>query len=571
MDSVRDYHVKRLGALKVIRRPWDDLWKEINKYVVSGYYVSEDEGQKQDNALKNVLKGLDVVDNKAMQAHRIFRSGMQSGMTSKSRPWYRLTIRDSDLSEQENVKRFLDETTYRMRDVMARSNIYDGFHTQHGALGAIGTSVGYLVPDPTYIVRMRTLIAGSYWIATNHLGLVDTVYHVMRMTAYQIKGMFQQKTDKIPLAVEQAYDRGDYDREFTVYHAMEPRKDRDSDSKLPKHMPFLSNYWMDENEDDDLLRESGSTINRVIGVRWDVVGNDPYGYSLGLYALPEVKQLQHMQTNKLALIEKAHNPSLVAPSSAKNVEKSLLPGAVTYSDSLHQSEIKPLVNVTSYNLTPLLQDIEVVKNSIQDTFYVPLFMAISNMQGVQPRNEFELAQRQEERLLQLGPALDRLQDEALRPIIDIVFHYMREAYLLPEIPKEMQEDDSDDIDVEYTSIMAQAQKAIGVHAIERTLSFAGSVSAVDSSVMDNIDTDDAVQTFAKNVGAPNSLVVPRDEVLKIRQQRQQAEAAQQQLEQAQQVADTVNVGAQAANTLADVDNSGQDVINRMLNNGIGVV
>jgi hypothetical protein len=552
-ETQRAYHQRRLEALKTLRQPWEDVWSEIDQLLVPGYVRLNPSDKHADRGNR---RRLDILDNRGQIAHRIFRSGMQSGMTSKARPWNRLSTHDLRLRELDPVKQFLDVTTLRMREVMNKSNIYDTFHTKYGALGAVGTAVSYMSPDPIYVVRNNYVIAGHYWIATNHLGFVDTLYHVIPMNAQQIVGMFTEPGDNIPRVVQKAYDDGNRDQTYLVYHAMEPRTHRDTDRADRRNMPFLSNYWMLEDDDKDrMLRESGSAVNRVIGSRWDTVGEDPYGYSLGMDALADIKQLQHEQARKLEILDKTTRPPMTAPASMKGKRHSLLPGSVTFSDQVHQSGgYRPALDLTSYNMSGLLEDIRYLHSNIDETFYVSLFMAVSNMPGVQPRNEFEIAERKEERLLQLGPALDRLQSEELQPTIGICYHYMKEAGLLPELPEELEAEEGE-LTVEYTSIMAQAQRAVGVNSIERLASYIGTLAEAKPEVLDKFDADQSIDEYADRIGTPTAIVVSDEQVAKVRQKR--AEEAQQEknLAAAATAAPALKQGADAARLLAEANDT----------------
>ena len=566
--SMRSYHEKRLEQLKTLRTPWEDLWRDIDRYLVPGYVRLEPTEEHHDRGER---KRFDVKDNRGQQAHRIFRSGMQSGMTSKARPWKRLSTYDMDLRERPEVKQFLDVTTNRMRVVMDRTNIYDTFHMKYGALGAVGTAVSYMSPDDRYVVRNNYVIAGHYWIATNHLGFIDTLYHIIPMRAHQIVGKFNRPTDKIPSTVQTAYDNGNKDQIFMVYHAMEPRTERNEDSVSRRHKKYLSNYWMREAGDsEDLLRESGSDVNRVIGSRWDKVGEDVYGYSLGMDALADIKQLQHETARKLEILDKTTRPPMTAPTAMKNKRHSLLPGSVTFSDSLHASGgYRPALDLTSYNMSALLQDIQNLQQNIDATFFVSLFMGITRMPGVQPRNEFEIAERKEEQLLQLGPALDTLQAEELQPTIAITYHYMKEAGLVGELPEALAEDEGD-INVEYTSIMAQAQRAVGVNSIERMGSYIGNWAALKPEALDKFNVDQSIDEYADRIGVPVSIIVPDDEVQRTRQERTQAAQQEAAVDQATQAAPALKQGAEAAALLADVDDSSGGDPTRLLDElGLG--
>ncbi len=95
-----------------------------------------------------------------------------------------------------------------------------------------------------------------------------------------------------------------------------------------------------------------------------------------------------------------------------------------------------------------------VERRIDEAFYVDMFLAITNMEGIQPKNQLELMQRNEERLLQLGPVLERIHGEFLDGLIDRTFDQMVEGNLLPPAPPEIQ---GKRLKVNYISSLAQAR------------------------------------------------------------------------------------------------------------------
>lgn len=350
---------------------------------------------------------------------------------------------------------------------------------------------------------------------------------------------------------------------------------RDMENKSAKHKPYLSNYWCDHDDDKDrLLRESGSDINRVICSRWDRIADDPYGYGLGMDALADVKQLQHGQRRRMEITDKVSRPPMVAPTSLRNARHSLLPGSITYSDELTDSGggYRPAIDVTRYDMRPLIEVNRDLKESIDDIFHVSLFKAITNMQGVQPRNEFELAERKEERLLQLGPALENIQEEELEPTLSGTYHYMKKAGVAPELAPELVDDQGNsngEMNVEYTSIMAQAQQAVSTGAIERLAGYVGNLAALNPQVMDKFNADQSIDEYANRIGAPGSIIVSDKEVMQARKSREQQLQQQQALDSMAQAAPAMKQGAEAAALMAQTGDTPGDPTRLLDELGLG--
>ena len=572
-ESIRSYHDRMLKTLKEKRQPWEDTYRELDELVARGYYRMEGSEDPPNRGNKRMPKVIDGAGGKAL---KIFAAGMQSGNTSKARPWFKSGTFDTDLLENPAVKASIDKTDTRMRHIMARSNFYNVFHNKYAALGLLGTAASYLSADPKYIVRNNQLIAGRYWIAQNMLGRVDMLYHELHMTARQIVQHFNKKDDNIPSAVMTAM-KDNPQKMFIIYHAMEPRPMhmRDMENKSAKHKPYLSNYWCDHDDDKDrLLRESGSDINRVICSRWDRIADDPYGYGLGMDALADIKQLQHGQRRRMEITDKVSRPPMVAPTALRNARHSLLPGSITYSDELTNSGggYRPAIDVTRYDMRPLVEVNRDLKESIDDIFHVSLFKAITNMQGVQPRNEFELAERKEERLLQLGPALENIQEEELEPTLSGTYHYMKKAGVAPELAPELVDDQGNsngEMNVEYTSIMAQAQQAVSTGAIERLAGYVGNLAALNPQVMDKFNADQSIDEYANRIGAPGSIIVSDKEVMQARKSREQQLQQQQALDSMAQAAPAMKQGAEAAALMAQTDDTPGDPTRLLDELGLG--
>lgn len=97
-----------------------------------------------------------ILDNTAQMALRTLRAGLMSGVTSPSRPWFRLGLRGSTADEAEfEVKDWLHEVQRRMYEVMRGSNIYRMLDTTYGDLASTA-------PRPIWWCRIsRTWCAGT--------------------------------------------------------------------------------------------------------------------------------------------------------------------------------------------------------------------------------------------------------------------------------------------------------------------------------------------------------------------------------------------------------------------------
>ena len=268
------------------------------------------------------------------------------------------------------------------------------------------------------------------------------------------------------------------------------------------------------------------------------MGNDVYGRSPGMDALADIKALQVEQKRKAQAIEKMVNPPMVADVSLKNQPATLLPGGVTYlPGSAAGVGFRPVYEINP-PLPGLVQDIQEVQRRIQQAFYADLWLMISQLDDV--RTATEINERKEEKLLMLGPVLERLHSELLNPALKRTFGIMQRNNLLPPAPEVL---GNNSVQIEYISMLAQVQKAVATTGIERLVSFVGNVAAAQPEALDNIDFDEVVTEYADMLGISPRMIASQEKIMAIRQARASAATQQQAQNQALKVGMTAVQGA----------------------------
>lgn len=525
----------RWGQLKEERSSWQDHWKDISDYLLprSGRFFVEDRnrGQKRHNQ---------IYDNTGTRALRVLAAGLMAGMTSPARPWFRLTTSIPELDESAAVKKWLADVTMQMQMVFAKSNTYLALHTIYEELGAFGTASTIVLPDFDTIIHHTPLTVGEYAIATDYRGKVNTLYREFQMTVAQMVAEFGK--DKCSRTVRSLYDQGALGKWVTVIHSIEPRADRDTRKRDAANMAWQSVYFEPGSDDGRFLRESGFKEFPALSPRWAKSGGDIYGNSPAMEALGDIKQLQHEQLRKAQGIDYKTKPPLQMPTSMKGHIADTLPGGISYVDTAAPTGGIRTAFEVNIDLSHLLEDIRDVRERIKSSFYADLFLMLA---GSDNRNmtATEVAERHEEKLLMLGPVLERLHNEILSPLIDMTFNRMVEAGIVPPPPEELQ---GMDLAVEFVSMLAQAQRAVATNSVDRFVGNLGQVAQLKPEVLDKLDADRWADAYADMLGIDPELIVPGEQVAIIRQQRAEAAQAQQQAEMLQQ-------GADVAQKLGSVD------------------
>lgn len=558
--TIRQYCDRRLSGLRLEREDWFNHWKELADYIMprrGRFLLSE---RNKGNKINTK-----IIDNTGTIAARTLASGMMSGITSPARPWFRLTTADPGLANFEPVKEWLYSVETVMRRVFATSNIYNCLHTTYYDLGVFGTSGIIIDEDREDMLRGYPLTTGEFFYAVNDRLEVETMYREYSMTVWQCVSMFG--LENVSPTVRSMYDRGNYDQWVEVIHALERNPDAKPMGKYGARMgedafyakqrvrsaqkAFRSCYYEKGANTQQMLRCSGYDEFPLLAPRWDVTSTDAYGRSPGMDALGDVKQLQHMEKKAAQAVDKMVTPPLQGPSSMKNTPTSGLPGGMNYVDAAQPNGgLRPV-----FEVNPRLAEFNVkegeCRNRINSAFFADLFlmMAQTDRKEITAR---EVQERHEEKMLALGPVLERLQNELLDPLIDRTFEVLVKhskpgwdgldsRMVIPPPPKELV---NMDIKVDYVSILAQAQKAIATGGIERLSGFVGNLAGVNPQVLDKIDFDRAVDEYGDALGISPKIIRGDEEVKKIRDERNKAMAQQQQAAQMQQVASTAVQGAE---------------------------
>jgi hypothetical protein len=540
--------LRRWTALQTERSSWIAHWRELSDYLFHStrFYKSDrNKGTKKHNA---------IFDSTASRSLRILSAGMMSGMTSPARPWFRLALPDEDLMDYAPVKSWLAETQGRMLNVFARSNTYLMLHSCYEQLGAFGTSASILMDDYDALIHHYQSPVGEFALATDYRGNVNTIYREFERTVAELVAEFGY--DQCSRTTQALYNSGNLDAWVPIIHGIEPRSDRDARKADGKNKPWRSVYFEPGREDagDKVLRESGYDRFPGLAPRWHKMPGDVYGNSPGMEALGDIKQLQHEQLRKANAIDYQTKPPLQVPAGMKGRDLDYLPGGVTYVDAPGaQNAVSTLFNV-QLDLQHLLFDIQDVRERIRGAFYADLFLMLASTSPGR-MTATEVAERHEEKLLMLGPVLERLHNELLKPLIDETFTRMVRADLIPPPPEALQ---GVELDVEFVSMLAQAQRAIGVNGVDRFVGALGMVAQMRPEVIDKIDVDKWADSYSDMLGVDPDIIVASENVAIIRQQRAQAQAQAQQMQAAQMQADAA---AKLGTVKTDEKNAATDLIN----------
>lgn len=542
----------RHAALKSERTSWLSEWRDIAQNMRPRAFR-----EHRSEANRGEKKHQAIINSTPLESARTLASGMMAGITSPSRPWFRLTVADTELKEQQAVKEWLSQVERVLREVMAKSNLYKGLHLVYADLGPFAVSAMAVEEDDEDEVRCYVFPVGSYCLATSHRGNVDTIFREVSMTVSQLVRLFT--LEKCSTRVKGLHESGQLDTRIDVVHCVWPNDGYEKGKLGPAGKKWLSRWWEATSTDEEgWLREGGFDEFPVMAPRWEVVGEDTYGHGPGFAALGDCRALQLLERRSAQAADKVVNPPMSAPVASLGKPISLLPGEVNFVDALGTGQaLRPALVIDPRAIEVMQLKIQQHEARIRKAFFADLWLMLSSSDTTMTARE--VSERREEKLLQLGTVLEALADELLDPVIDRLFGILLRRGRIPPPPEELQ---GTELKVEYISIMAQAQKLLSTTGLERIAAFAGNLAQLNPSVMDKVDMDQLVDEYADSLGVAPATVRSDDAVAAMRQQRAKAQAQQQQMEQLAQ-------GAQTAKTLADTSLENGNALSAMLK-GVGV-
>lgn len=557
----RRYFDGRLIGLRVNRYSWWTHGRELADYLLPRRYkwlITPNQTSRGSPINQHIL------DSTGTLAARNLSSGMMSGISSPTRPWFKLKIGRIDSTQTSPISLWLAECERLMMLVFQESNFYNSIAILYFDLVVFGTAVMLIYEDFDDVIRCFNPCFGEYYIDNDGKFRPVIFYREFTLTIQQVVDEFGEEScsQNVTMLYNQPGGAG-LTREIVVAHAIEPNDDRKG-LGIPESFKFREVYWEwggsaslqgGASYAAGFLRKKGYHEQLNICVRWDLVSNDPYGRSPGMDALPDIKQLQQEVKRKAQAIDKHVNPPMVADIQLKNQPASMLPGGVTYVSGMTTGKVgfAPVYTIQP-ELAALTEDLNEVRERIKETFFNNLFQTISQFETRSNVSATEIDARRAESIVMLGPVLDRIHNEGLSIIIDRVFPMMVRAGILPPPPPEIA---GKSMNIEYVSMLATAQNAAGASGIERTLGLAGNLAGVDPAVMDNIDIDFALDKYSSLLNNDPRMIRSPDALAQIRQNRQAQQAQQQRVEMAEKL-------AAGAKTLSETDTgAGQNALQAM--------
>ena len=519
----------RFDRLKTGRQNWETHWQEVADYMQprkADVTRTRSKGDKRTEL---------VFDSSPIQAVELLAASLHGMLTNPSTPWFSLRYKDQGLDMDDEAKLWLEGVTETMYTAFNRSNFQQEIFELYHDLITFGTAAMFIEEDQGDLLKFSTRHINEIYITENDKGRIDTVYRKFKIT---LRAAAQQFGDSLSEEARNKVEKDPFD-EIDILHAVYPRQEFDPRKKDKENMEFESVYVEYKNGNE--LSVGGFVEFPFVVPRYLKASHEIYGRSPAMTALPDVKMLNEMSKTTIKAAQKQVDPPLLVPDDGFLLPVRTVPGGLNFYRSGTRDRIEPL-NIGANNPLGLNME-EQRRTAIRNVFYVDQLL----MQQGPQMTATEVIQRNEEKMRLLGPVLGRLQSELLKPMIDRCFAILLRNNQFAQAPDFLS---GQDIEIEYVSPLAKAQKGTELSSITRAIEILGSLANV-APVFDYINFDALVKHVADLVGVPQKVLKLQSQVNAEREQAAQQQEQMAQMQQLQQVAKAGGDIAPLAKVLPD--------------------
>lgn len=559
-DARAAEHLQRHASLQQQLSLWLPTWQEIAEL---GMPRKANVNLRRSPGMPQTEK---LLDSTMTHAGELLAASMQGSLTSGSITWFYYRVRGLVTGADPEADKYLEDAGEASYDELRQSNFASQAHEFYADLGMIGTAAMFmsrkdsLPGKPWNGIEFKTLMPGSYTIAENTSGRVDTLYYKFKLSARAAVTRWDpgfaegQSNGKLPEKIYKAMESPKTaDDEFEFVHGVFPRNDPWITRKLrviaPKKRPWAS-VWM--SVDTPKIVEEGGYYKFPYAVaRWTKASGEVYGRSPGYTALPDAKTLNKLIELKLRALANMVYPPLKVRDAGVIGTVRLSPGALTHVRDM--DAVEPLKLAAAIDTA--VMEIKSLQEQIRRVFFADQLQLQEGpqMTAYEVQVRYELMQRI------LGPTLGRLEVEFLEPVVEWTYDTMDRAKRFPEMPATLVEyinKNGGRMDIEYEGPLQRAQRLANVVTIQRFSQIVLPLVEADPEIMDNWDLDETMLIAAKDTGVPKKIIRSAADRDKRRAERRAAQAQQQQQQNQVESAKAAGAAAPALKAFGEAAKSG---------------
>jgi len=505
-----------LSRLMEKRSNWEIHWQEVADYMFprkSDITLERPRGDKRHTV---------IFDGTAIHSLELLASSLHGMLTSSVNRWFGLRFKETLVNQNDEAREWLEDVTDKMYLAFSRSNFQQEVFETYFDLIAFGTSCLQIEEDKESIIRFSSKHIKEIYISEDANGMVNCIYRRFKMSAKATVEKFG--LENVSSKVQNTFKKSQFE-DIDLCHVVKPRDMYNPRKEDKQNMPFTSCYF--EYDSGHIISEGGFREFPYVVPRYLKASNEIYGRSPGMNALADVKVLNKMVEVGMKAAQKQVDPPLLVPDDSMLMPIRMSPGSINYYRAGTRDRIETL-NIGANNPLGLSME-DQRRQAISQIFHVDQLLITENRN----MTATEVVQRNQEKMRILGPVLGRLQSELLQPMIIRIFNIMLRNNLFLPAPEILL---NQEVDVEYVSPMALAQRGEELNSIVKGLELFGNVSQLAPQTLDYIDPPGLIKNLIKILGLPATMIRSDEEVKQIAEEK--AEANQQQAEMQQQMAES---------------------------------
>lgn len=508
--------ITRWGEMKAERSRHEADWQ-----LIAQLFRPLRKGMGMDDPA-NALRAIRPLSSDQIKALQNFAAGLYGTLTNPTQRWFGFKVPDRDLADWHPARMWLDQAADITLTSFGSGTFYDASLQVYSDLAAFGNGPSYdeVIPGQG-IIDVALNLAEVCCDIDAHGQVCETVRKYYLKPAAAVKRF---GPDAVPAVLLKLAEKGSNDR-LAFYHHVLPNDDWRPGALGPRGKRWVSRHATEVEH--ALIRQGGYDEMPFYMSRWDVGAGEVYGVGLAGDALPAAQALARMDDATLRAAQMAADPPILAPDrSAFDYNGFIRPGAVVYQGVNMQGNamLRPLD--VSGNIGLTLQDRQAKAEEIRNAFHYQL-MSLAGRTGM---TATEVATINEERLRLWAPYMGRVQAEYLARKVLRRFSLLWRAGQLPPPPPELE---GLELQVDYLSAAAQAQRAAEGNAILRMVQDIAPLAQVEPRYIERIDPDATLEALAEARGAPARVLRSREAADQIAQARAQAEQAAQMMQAGQ--------------------------------------
>lgn len=521
--------IRRNKAMKADRATWDSVVQQIANYVMPRKNQITNKQTQPDTD-----QAAELYDDTAGAANLVLGAGQLQYITPASERWAgyeapeQLRVQNGGISSKL-TNWYQNCTEIAMRE-LGRSNFYTEVHEFYLDRGGLGTACLFAGQGKKESLHIACWSYGSYCIAEDDEGNVDTVFREFKLTVRQAVQKFG--LDKLGEKIRTDYTKADgkcLDKKYTFIHAIYPREE---DQREPGRIdgpnkPIASVYVCED--DKIVISNEGFDEMPSMVTRYLTWGDEVWGYSPSVDILATIRQVNFIERQMDALAEKAAFPPVLIPEAMTGFVDMGAAGVTSFDPNEPNSMPKEWLTNGRYDIGK--DRVEQKREAIKRAYHNDLFQMFA--QQTRDITAYQTMQMVAEKLIIFSPTFARLTTEFLNPFLRRVFGILYRAGMFSPPPPEafIRTPDGGQAlllpGVAYTSKVALAIKALQNQSFVEFLNIIGPLVQIRPDVLDNLDVDKMFVDIARNCSLPTTWNVDdkaRDATRQARAQQAQAQA-----------------------------------------------